>query len=144
MKKAELIVEFAIQEYPVESQLKYWVAYLEGELIIRINGRIFFQESNMLLIEFGMALRKWLSTVEESGLGVPMRYFTMDHDEEEGAILALEPVTSNCYQIHSIWQAFSCQECIDEQELMAVATLFIERLDQELDRERLLRLSGKP
>ncbi|WP_444542866.1 DUF7878 domain-containing protein [Hymenobacter glacieicola] len=43
-----------------------------------------------------------------------MHYFTRDHDEQEGAILALEPAGSNRYRIHSIWQAFSCHACIDE------------------------------
>ncbi|GGG56100.1 DUF7878 domain-containing protein [Hymenobacter glacieicola] len=71
MEKTELVLEFAIQEYPDESQRNYWVDYLEGELTIRINGRIFFHESNMLLAEFGLALRKWLGAVAELGLGCP-------------------------------------------------------------------------
>lgn len=126
--------EFAVQEYPTDSQTKYFIAYLAGELTIKIDGQVFFSEPNMLLAEFSLALKKWLGTIEVKKKAVTLEYFTMDHDEAEGAILKLEPVDDTNYLICSIWQKFTCHRLIDEQELLYAATTFLKELKEELSK----------
>ncbi|UPL48057.1 DUF7878 domain-containing protein [Hymenobacter sublimis] len=142
MIDTELKLEFTIQRCPVDDQIKYAVAYLEGELMIKIDGQVFFQEPDIMLVEFGTELNKWLGKLIATKKPVSMEYFTMDHDEAEGAILTLEPVANTRYLIHSIWQEFTCSRSISEHELIVATTTFIEGLNIELGRRGLVGLGN--
>ncbi|WP_139920146.1 hypothetical protein [Hymenobacter sp. DG01] len=140
MIDSELKLEFTIRSCPVDDQVKYALAYLEGELIIKIDGQVFFHEPDILLVELGLELNKWLVKVTTTGKVTSMEYFTMDYDEVAGAILTLEPVGSKRYLIHSIWQKFTCSKPLNEQELVMAATAFIKELNVELGRRDLMKL----
>ncbi|GAB2767982.1 hypothetical protein HNQ93_000100 [Hymenobacter luteus] len=140
MTDTDLKLEFTIQRCPTDDQLKYALAYLEGELIIKIDEQVYFHEPGIMLVEFGIVLNKWLAKVKATDQAVPMEYFTMDHDAGEGAILTLKPVDNACYLIHSIWQKSACPRLMNEQELTVAATSFIEGLHTELGRRGLVGL----
>lgn len=132
IQTSEFSLEFTIQRYPTDSRLKYFRAYLEGEVVLMINQQVFLQEPHMLLAELGIKLKNWLAKrLEVLGL-LPLEYFTMDHNESEGPIISLQPIDEEQYQISSIWQKIEGTVVIPQQLFADGAQSFIQRLEAEL------------
>ena len=100
VQASEFSLEFTIQHYPTDSELEYFTAYLEGEVVIKVNQQVFLQEPYMLLAELGIKLKNWLAKKLEVLGPLPFKYFTMDHDESEGPIISLQPIDEEQYQLY--------------------------------------------
>lgn len=56
---------------------------ISGDLKIEIDKKIFFNESDILLLEFAKVLKKWVIEIEEKGYNdCNFVYETMDYDDE--------------------------------------------------------------
>ena len=128
----EFSLESTIQHCPTDSQLEYFTAYLDGELVIKVNRQLFFQQPNMLVAELGIKLKDWLAKRQEVLGPLPFEYFTIDHDESEGPIISLQPIDEEQYCISSIWQEIEGPVLISQQLFADAAQLFIRQLETEL------------
>ncbi|ATW24937.1 hypothetical protein [Candidatus Formimonas warabiya] len=104
------------------------LADIEGELAILINGRIFFYDQYILLMELGVALTKWLRTVK-LGMVENFQYHTMDHDD--GPILGFIQ-DQDGWRIISIWQKFDVGIKFDLHTLLNEVDKFLENIKNQL------------
>lgn len=74
---------------------------IEGHLLIKINDEVFFDESDILLLELAKELSDWISLGDGDFL-----YYSMDY--EDGPVLSFQE-KQNGWSLSSIW----CDEFID-------------------------------
>lgn len=101
------------------------VVDIQGRLEVLVNDKCFFSEPSLALLELGIALKKWHQ-------GQEFYYFTIEHDEREGPILAFINNEENHWTIFSIWQLFESKEILTLTELVGAVDLFLDELNQEL------------
>lgn len=98
---------------------------IQGRLEILVNGHGFFSEPSLALLEFGIALRKW---EQEKNFN----YFTIEHDEREGPILAFIKREENQWSLFSIWQDYELTESLTDDVISGAVDSFLNRLDKAL------------
>ncbi|MBU8790997.1 hypothetical protein KM885_09375 [Oceanobacillus caeni] len=98
---------------------------IQGRLEVFLNDHCFFLEPSLALLEFGMALKNWRQ--EED-----FHYYTIEHDEREGPILAFNKIEENYWTIYSIWQLYESKELLDLDRIIEAVDLFLLELDREL------------
>jgi len=91
---------YEVTDWPKTNAVVDLIAYFEGNLAITVDGKFFFDESGVPLVELGLVVQRWLTEIEgdESKTFV---YLSMDHDE---AIFVFKPVNQNEIILESIWQ----------------------------------------
>lgn len=121
-------VEFEIISIPEGEQKKYPTAYLEGLLKIIINNTIFFNQSEILLIEFAIIIDKWLDRIKVDEFA-DFIFETMDNDEP---IISFEYVKGDFYRMESIWKETEVTELISKEELIDTFENYLVNLEVEL------------
>jgi len=103
------------------------IATIEGELIIRTQDVVVFQE-DVLLLEFTLALQAWINQIL-TGENTNFSYQTMDFDE--GPILAFIYIEGNSWRITSIW-ARNESPMIDIMSLIVASEEFMQFFSNSL------------
>ncbi|MFD1169950.1 DUF7878 domain-containing protein [Oceanobacillus caeni] len=98
---------------------------IQGRLEVFVNDQCFFLEPSLALLEFGIALKKWKRDKD-------FYYYTMEHDEREGPILAFIKEGENHWTIFSIWQLYESRELLPFDRIIDAVDLFLIELDREL------------
>ncbi|AJD89588.1 hypothetical protein JMA_02710 [Jeotgalibacillus malaysiensis] len=98
---------------------------IQGRLDIFVNDRCFFSEPSLALLEFGVALKRW--NREDH-----FRYFTMEHDEREGPILAFIEKEACRWSLFSIWQECDAHEPLTFEVVSGAVDTFLLELDKDL------------
>ncbi|MBD8014591.1 hypothetical protein QL992_07410 [Microbacterium sp. APC 3898] len=106
---------------------------VQGELTIHIGHSCFFHEQSLALLELGIALKKW--RVKDSEGENDFYYFTMEHDEREGPILAFVRKSENEWQLFSIWQEFEHKSTIASDVLLKAVDRYLTKLEDTLLRK---------
>ena len=91
---------YEITDWPKTKAVVDLIAYFEGNLAIAVDGKLFFDESGILLVELGLAVQRWLNEIEGNELKTFV-YRSMEHEE---AILVFKPANQNEIILESIWQ----------------------------------------
>lgn len=99
---------------------------IQGKLEILLNRECFFVEPSLALLEVGVALSKWDRKND-------FYYYTMEHDEREGPILAFFH-DKRGWQLDSIWKEFACGERIPIDTISKAVEIFLDELDEALMR----------
>ncbi len=110
---------------------KYLVAYLEGILKIYINGALFLNVENILIVEFAIALKKWIIQIGEINM-FDFSYESMDSDEQ--GIFELEFDGNKGFFPKSIWQEFQTNEPISKDVLFKEIETFLININNDLRR----------
>ena len=103
---------------------------VQGELTIHIGHSYFFHEPSLALLELGVALKKW--RVKDSKGENDFYYFTMEHDEREGPILAFVRKSEKEWQLFSIWQEFEHESTITSDMLLKAVDRYLTKLEDIL------------
>ncbi|AOR61135.1 hypothetical protein [Pectobacterium parmentieri] len=106
---------------------------IEGRLIIKVNDEVFFDESDILLLELAKELSAWISV----GSG-DFIYYSMDY--EEGPILSFQE-TEGSWRLSSVW----CDEYIEKisyNSFLKQAECFISNLVSYLNNSHINHLDG--
>ena len=99
---------------------------VDGELKINIGHACFFREPSLALLELGVSLKKWR---KRDPRGVKnFYYFTMEHDEKEGPILAFIKKSEKEWQLFSIWQEFNHEDTISSDVLLEAVDRYLRYL----------------
>jgi hypothetical protein len=130
MKAIEVKIEFSVNVYPREHIINpHFGHMIDGELKIWLNEQLYFDEPMVALVEFAAYLNQWLTQPSRAGQAVPLAYYTLDLDEQEGALLRLVPINSTEYFIESVWAEFECKLPIRHSAVRAAAETFLQNLD---------------
>lgn len=100
---------------------------IQGELEITFNNRRFFCEPSLALLEFATVLKRWDG--KES-----LHYFTIEHDESEGAILAFLHKGADEWELQSIWQEFQITESISGEVIRDTVKHFLKDFNNQMER----------
>ena len=103
---------------------------VQGELKIMLEESCFFHEPSLALLELGVNLKKWRTRDTEAAES--FYYFTMEHDEREGPILAFIKKGENEWQLFSIWHKFEHQETISLDVLLRAVNQYLSELEELL------------
>ncbi|MDQ0216880.1 hypothetical protein J2S13_003378 [Oikeobacillus pervagus] len=98
---------------------------IQGRLEVLVNGKCFFLEPSLALLEFGIALTKW----DREG---DFYYYTIEHDEREGPILAFNNKAEKHLSLFSIWQQYESEELLSLNDISESVDSFLLELDQAL------------
>ena len=110
---------------------------VDGELTITLGDSRFFHEPSFALLEFGVSLKRWRT--KNSNANKDFHYFTMEHDEREGPMLAFTRKSENKWQLFSIWQEFSHSDLIGTEELLEAVDHYLAELEEVLLERFVLR-----
>jgi hypothetical protein len=117
------------KEIPKNGQLfAYNNGYIEGDLDIYLNEKMFFSEPHVNLVEFGIALGKWLKKIN-NGKKESLKYETIDHDE---AIIDFFYEGDDHWRIFSIWQKFESESSYTTTPLVLTVKDYLANLNKEL------------
>jgi hypothetical protein len=130
-------IKFEITTIPEKEQKKYLTAYLEGCLQIFIGGKLFFNQSGILLIEFAIVIRRWLTFLEKNKV-IDFVYETMDYDEP---ILRIIHTNDNNFRIESVWQEMEVKELLRGADVVIEFKKYIENLSDALRLQLGVKLS---
>ena len=101
---------------------------LEGDLLIFINERIFFNEECILLVELAKHLHRWMQKIERN-LITDFYYESMDYEDKP----ILHFVNKETYwQIHSVWKQFFSEDKLSTEDILYSARQYINDLKHEL------------
>ena len=103
---------------------------VQGELKIMLEESCFFHEPSLALLELGVSLKTWRT--RDPGAAQRFEYFTMEHDEREGPILAFIKKGEDEWQLFSIWQEFEHQETISLDVLLEAVDQYLSELEELL------------
>ena len=112
---------------------------MDGELKINIDHSCFFREPSLALLELGVSLKKWRKRDPRGEKN--FYYFTMEHDEKEGPILAFIKKSGNEWHLFSIWQEFEHEETISSQVLLEAVDRYLAGLEEVLIKKFNIRYS---
>jgi hypothetical protein len=117
------------KEIPKDGQLfAYNNGYIEGDLDIYLNEKLFFSEPYVNLVEFGIELGKWLQKIQ-SGQRESLKYETIDHNE---AIIDFFYERNEKWRIFSIWQIFESKLSYTTTSLVLAVKDYLANLNKEL------------
>ncbi|WP_349407817.1 hypothetical protein [Pseudalkalibacillus sp. SCS-8] len=120
-------ITFTFKINPEQKHSAYELGYMEGELNIHFNQKLFFHDPHNNLAELAAQLDKWMN----SGSQKDFIFKTIDHDEP---ILTFQYESSNQWRLHSIWQNFEPEDTIHTIALKSAAKKFLENLNKEFNR----------
>jgi hypothetical protein len=103
---------------------------VEGGLNITLDHSYFFREPSLALLELGVSLKKW--RIKDSRSRSSFHYFTMEHDEREGPILAFIKEHENNWHLFSIWQDFKHEETITTDVLLEAVDRYLMEFEDML------------
>lgn len=103
---------------------------VDGEITITLGDSRFFWEPSFTLLEFGVALKRWRT--KNSDANKDFHFFTMEHDEREGPILAFNKKSAGQWQLFSIWQEFEHEELIGTENLLEAVDQYLAELEDVL------------
>jgi hypothetical protein len=103
---------------------------IQGKLEVGINNKCFFLEPSLALLELGVHLAKWKRNIDDTQ--EDFYYFTLEHDERDGPILAFVNKGDNTWSLFSIWQEYEHRESLPINVITAAVDLFLLHLDKEL------------
>ena len=103
---------------------------VDGELTITLGDRRFFWEPSLTLLELGVALKRWRT--KDPGANKDFHFFTMEHDEREGPILAFNRKSAGQWQLFSIWQEFEHLDLIAAEDLLEAVDGYLAELEAVL------------
>lgn len=103
---------------------------VDGELTITLDERCFFHEPSLTLLELGVALKSW--RMKDPDANGDFLFFTLEHDEGEGPILAFRRKSERKWQLFSIWQEFSHEELISTGDLLKAVDRYSAELEEVL------------
>lgn len=103
---------------------------VDGELTVTLGDRCFFWEPSLTLLELGVALKRWRA--QDQDANNDFHFFTMEHDEREGPILAFIRKDDGWWQLFSIWQAFSHEDVIPANDLLQGVDRYLTELESVL------------
>lgn len=112
---------------------------VDGELTITLGERLFFGEPSFTLLELGVALKRW--RLQDPNANKDFQFFTMEHDEREGPILAFNQKSPGQWQLFSIWQEFEHEEFICGADLLEAVDEYLSELETVLAERFGLRYS---
>ncbi|MGD2180252.1 hypothetical protein [Lusitaniella coriacea] len=106
-------------------------AYVEGDLEIHVNKKLFFKEEGLLLVELYFSLKTWLSS--KNKIIEDFRYESMDFEEEH--ILEFIERKDRTWYIHSEWQLFSAKnQSLSFIEIEQAANSFFLSIEEEIEK----------
>lgn len=106
----------------------YKLGFIEGELNIYVDERLFFSNPYVNLAELGIQLGAWLQKIK-SDKKENMDYETIDHNED---ILNFIYEGNDNWRVYSIWQEVEINNYISTSILETAIKHFLEDLNQEL------------
>jgi len=134
-------IKYEIIEIPNSNQKTYLVAYLEGTMKIFIEDVLFFNQSNILLLEFAVTINSWLRDVK-SGKDTDFIYETMDHEEP---IITIKQVQREEYEIDSIWKEENVEKTIiSKSEVVISFQNYLEELNKTIKTKINIELKDIP
>ncbi|WLR41841.1 hypothetical protein LC087_13455 [Bacillus carboniphilus] len=102
--KIEINYQFTsgASEIPKNRRKDPSIAYMiEGDLIIRINNRLYFKE-NLALLEFYLCLDDWFKNIKKKHKIIEFKYYTLEYEEDQ-PIIELLPFNDKA-RLKSIWE----------------------------------------
>ena len=126
----EFISSLTIEEELLNERNGKLLVDIQGKLEILANDKCFFLEPSLALLELGVNLAKWRRKI-----GVTQEdfyYFTMEHDERDGPILAFINKGDNKWSLFSIWQEYEHKDSLSINIIRDAVDLFLLNLDREL------------
>ena len=103
---------------------------VQGELKITMDESCFFHEPSLALLELGVSLKTWRT--RDPGAAESFHYFTMEHDEREGPILAFIRKSEDEWQLFSIWQEFKHEDTVSLDVLLRAVDQYLVELERVL------------
>lgn len=117
------------KEIPKDGQLfAYNNGYIEGDLDIYLNEKLFFSEPYVNLVEFGIELGKWLEKLKND-TKESLKYETIDHDE---TIIDFFYEGDENWRIFSRWQKFESKSYYTTTQLILTVKDYLAKLNREL------------
>ena len=112
---------------------------VDGELKIMLDELCFFYEPSLTLLELGVSLKMWRT--RDPGAAKNFDYFTMEHDEREGPILAFVKKSETEWHLFSIWQEFKQEDTISQDVLLEAVDQYLVDLEEVLIKKFRIRYS---
>lgn len=103
---------------------------VQGKLEVLIDEVSFFLEPSLALLEFGVNLARWRKAIEDTQ--EDFYFFTMEHDERDGPILAFINKGDNKWSLCSIWQEYEHKESLPLNVILTAVDLFLLNFDRKL------------
>jgi hypothetical protein len=126
-----LQLEFEVEEFPEARSERDAIAWTEGMLRVRLEGRIFLETGGILLVEFAIVLKKWLREMRAGSLE-DLYYASMDFEEEPILALRLADARGS-FMPESAW-AEGKRSAISVADATAAAEQYLLDLGTELRR----------
>lgn len=101
---------------------------IQGELGIKIGDRQFFREQSLALLELAIALIKWDGKQD-------FYYYTIEHDEKEGPLLAFLHRGTDYWKLESIWQAYEMINLVNGDGLRKAVNHFLQDFNNQIERD---------
>lgn len=107
------------------------LAYVEGQLIILVNGSRVFEEPQVLLLELGTALLGWMHRIRNGDVN-DFEYVSMDYDD--GPLLRFTREAEHKWLLQSPWIETTSAIRLDESALVTAVDSFLRILESQLHR----------
>ncbi|MDJ1486043.1 hypothetical protein QNI16_36515 [Cytophagaceae bacterium YF14B1] len=125
----EMVFTFEITTVPEHKELRYYWAHLEGSLAISVDNILFFEESDICLIELANDMHNWLLS-DKLNTQPDFIYKTVDYYPEP--ILIFEYINYDFYKIESIWQKTELTHFVPKNSIITAFETFLKNLEKEL------------
>ncbi|WP_077706537.1 DUF7878 domain-containing protein [Virgibacillus dokdonensis] len=106
------------------------VLAVDAMFSIKINNTLYF-EAELPILEFYKSLYKWQERITKDYIP-EFHYYTIEHDEEEGAILSVLPF-SNKARLESIWSEADIDNVFDLHYIVHELLTLESRLREDME-----------
>lgn len=115
-----------INEDLLRTKNRKLLADIEGEFQIYVNKEMFFSDENILLLEYGVEISKWLQGFPKKNFN----YSTMSHSEEPILQFIRQ---SEGWLLKSPWQKFQPHVLVSEDTLVRVLKQNLKELQEQMN-----------
>ncbi|MDJ1499455.1 hypothetical protein [Xanthocytophaga agilis] len=134
----DMVFTFEITTIPEHKELRYYWAHLEGSLAISVDNVLFFEESDICLIELANDMHNWLLS-GKLNTQPDFIYKTVDYYLEP--ILIFEYINDDYYKIESIWQKTELTQLVSKISIITAFETFLKNLEIELAQKLTINLN---
>ena len=126
--KSQLDLTAAVKKGDLRKLDGKLIVDIQGEIEIFADNKLFFYEASLAVLEFACCLKEWDRKRD-------LFYYTLEHDDSAGPILAFLHERGDMWKLQSIWQEYEMTASIIGVDMRNAVETFLENFNKELEKQ---------